>query len=324
MNRIIVFLLALVISGCSSGGGFQTGEFTSFRDGVLSVDLREEDLEHKPPRLDTLRDAESTAPYPTEIPGHYGRSWTLLKTSAEDTFMGYVIVSWEDDDPLDYLAVGWWTHFPGQKYPRLDFWHEDVYTYIFIDGPEMNPEYERDYPVKGTASYHGMAGGAFGYRYGESWGDAKGKSSFDEYESTIALTADFGERTIEGCIGCEGDIVIKRQHLQSLVDKIEGENIIALRVDPKDYEIHFAPTKFGEDGYFESGEAVSVKHPDRNGQVVYSFWGGNISNRKDSAGNPRLVGGGNVAVFQEGDSTGMFFGLFNALSEDFRKGDSSQ
>ena len=157
MNRIIVLLLTLVISGCSSGGGFRTGEFTSFKDGVLSINI--EDIEDKPPRLNTRRDVESTAPYPTEIPGHYGRSWTLLKTSSEDTFMGYVIVSWNDENPLDYLAVGWWTHFPGQRFPYLDFWQDDVYTYIFDDGPELNPEYQPKFPVKGTASYHGTSGG---------------------------------------------------------------------------------------------------------------------------------------------------------------------
>ena len=64
------------------------------REGVLSINF--EGGEGKPPRLNTRRDVESTAPFPTEIPGHYGRSWTLLKTSSEDTFMGYVIVSWED------------------------------------------------------------------------------------------------------------------------------------------------------------------------------------------------------------------------------------
>lgn len=318
MNRIIVLLLALVISGCSSGGGFQTGEFTSFRDGVLSINF--EGGEGKPPRLNTRRDAESTAPYPTEIPGHYGRSWTLLKTSSEDTFMGYVIVSWNDENPLDYLTVGWWVHFPGQRYPVLDLWRDGVETSIFLDGPELNPDNQPKFPVIGAASYRGTADGAFGYQYGENWGDAKGKVSFDEYEAAVTLTADFGESTIGGCIGCEGDIVVKSRHLQSLIDKIQAEDIIDRRIDPKDYEIHFAPTKFNQDGVFGSKEGVSVKHPERIVQTFRAFWTGNISNRSDSAGNPRLVIGGHDVIFAEEDgSFGKFAGLFNALSEDFRK-----
>ncbi len=317
--RIIVLLLVLAMFGCSSGDRIGTGEFTSFRDGVLSLYF--EDTEGKPPRLDTRRDVESTAPYPTEIPGHYGRSWTLLKASSEDTFMGYFIVSWNDENPLDYLALGWWIHFPGQRYPDLNLWHDDVRTNIFLDGPELNPEKNQPkFPVKGAASYHGTAGGAFTYLYGESWGDAKEKLSHNEYEAAVTLTADFGEGTIGGCIGCEGDILIKSQHLQSLVDKIEDEAIIERRVDPKDYEVHFAPTKFNQYGLFESEEGVSVTHPERIGQTIVGYWVGNISNRNDGAGNPRLVTGGNIVVFAEEDgSFGRFVGLFNALSEDFRK-----
>ncbi|MDE0033155.1 MAG: hypothetical protein OXU75_08495 [Deltaproteobacteria bacterium] len=317
--RIIVLLLVLGMFGCSSGDRIGTGEFTSFRDGVLSLYF--EDTERKPPRLDTRRDVESTAPYPTEIPGHYGRSWTLLKASSEDTFMGYVIVSWHDENPLDYLALGWWVHFPGQRYPDLNIWQDDVFTHIFLDGPELNPEKQPKFPVKGAASYHGTAGGTFDYFYGENWGDAKGKDSHDEYEAAVTLTADFGEGTIGGCIGCEGDIVIKSQHLQSLIDTIETGATIERRVDPKDYEVHFAPTKFNHHGVFESEEGVSVTHPERIGQTTYyGSWAGNISNRNDSAGNPRLVAGGNIVVFTEEDgSFGRFAGLFSALSEDFRK-----
>lgn len=318
--RIALALLLLsghlLLSGCSSGGEILRGEFTSFRDGVFSIDF--EGTEHKPPRLNTGRDAESTAPYPTEISGHYGRSWTLVKAGSEDTFLGYAIVSWNDENPLDYLAVGWWTHFPGQRFPNLDFWQEDVSTGIFLDGPELNPEPQPKFPVKGAASYHGTAGGSFGYFYGESWGDAKGKASLDEYEAVVTLTTDFGEGTIGGCVGCEGDIVIKGQNLQSLVDTIEHEDLIDRRIDPKDYEIHFPPTKFDQDGVFEGD--VSVKHPERNGRTVHSQWIGNISNRNDSAGNPRLVIGGNAVVVAEADgSVAQFLGLFNALSEDFRK-----
>ena len=201
------------------------------------------------------------------------------------------------------IAVGWWTHFPGQRYPELNFWQDDAYTYIFADGPELNSESQPKFPVKGAASYRGTAGGAFGYEYGENWGDAKGKFSIDEYEAAVTLTADFGESTIGGCIGCEGDIVVKSQHLQSMVDKIEGEDIIDRRIDPKDYEIHFAPTKFDQGGGFHSEEGVSVKHPERIGQTIQGSWNGVLSNRSDSAGNPRLVVGGNKILFAEEDGT---------------------
>ena len=53
--------------------------------------------------------------------------------------MGYPVVSWNDDDPMDYLSAGWWIHFANQRYPEIDPFHPDSSVYIFIDGPETNP-----------------------------------------------------------------------------------------------------------------------------------------------------------------------------------------
>ena len=262
-RHFIVLIAVLMITGCSTGsGGIGTGEFTSFRDGVFRIELTQDDIEHQPPRLNTRRDAISTAPYLTPIPGHYGRSWVMMKTSAKDTILSYAIVSWNDENPADYLSAGWWTHFEDQQYPNLNLFGPS-YTYIFIDGPELNPAYPSNLPVVGSASYSGKSGGAFGYQYGNQWGNYAGKLSFDEFEANASITLDFENQTVSGCIGCEGDITVKREHLKELYDKLLSDKVVDSMVSIKDYEIHFAPTKIPPNRYYESSGVTSIKHPEK-------------------------------------------------------------
>ena len=70
-------------------------------------------------------------------------------------------------------------------------------------------------PVEGGATYVGSAGGLYAYEYGSNWGELEGTTVFEEYEGIITLRADFSQETIQGCIGCEGDITIRRSHLRS-------------------------------------------------------------------------------------------------------------
>ena len=89
---------------------------------------------------------------------------------------------------------------------------------------------------------------------------------------------------------------------------------------PRDYELHLAPTSFNPDGTFETGEGVTVTHPDRTIEKVHhGFWGGGLSNRRDGAANPRMVSGFASALFSEADGSASYFAtIFNVLSEDFR------
>ena len=80
------------------------------------------------------------------------------------------------------------------------------------------------------------------------------------------------------------------------------------------------PTSFNPDGAFDTDEGVPVTHPQRSIQQVHGgFWGGGISNRRDSAGNPRMVSGIGGASFSEADGSASYFtAIFNVLSEDVR------
>ena len=135
----------------------------------------------------------------------------------------------------------------------------------------------------------------------------------------MTLTADFAAGTLEGCWGCVGDLTVQRQHLVSAFDRIEEEPV-ELLMSPKDYNVHFAPTKFSPEGIFDTREGVTVTHPERSiERIRFGYLAGGFSNRQDSAGNPRLVNGFGGALFVEEDgSLSIINAIFNALSEDFR------
>ena len=325
---VIPILLALTMTGCAVGGGggesveqeesrIDHEPITTFKNNALTIDATQADGTRV--RLNTLRDAESTAPYPPAMPGYSGRAWTLLKTGVDSTTMGYALVNWNDDDPTDFLSAGWWIHFGGQRYPDIDPFHPDSTAYLFIDGPETDPKHQPPLPAEGTASYSGGAGGHYLYKYGDDWGDAKGKISSEEFAATVTLKADFAAGTIEGCLGCEGDIEVQRLHLASAFRVLDREPV-PLLAHPRDYELHFPAIRFNPDGTFETDEGVTVSHPERAiEEIHHGFWGGGFSNRRDSAGNPRLVNGFGSVLFSEADGSASYFAaIFNALSPDFR------
>ena len=269
------------------------------------------------PTLTTARNAvDAGEPYRPIMPGHSGWSWTLLNTAQNSTTYAYAAISWSNDDPTDYLAAGYWIHYPG--YPP-------DYTMIeaagFIDGPEIDPVSPPQLPIEGQANYRGLAGGSYRYLYGASWGNYLiGSYGIEEYAATVTLTADFSANTISGCIGCQGDIVIQRTHLHDLL----GDHVRRLRAPPTDYELHLGAVSFNPDGTFELPE-VTVMHPERTITQSEGFWGGGFSSIPDAAGNPRLVAGFSNARFEEADgSRGSFWGMFNGLSTTWLNGDGQE
>ena len=46
------------------------------------------------------------------ILGFMNREWFLAENRHDGRTILYTAVEWDDDDPADYLAVGWWLHYP--------------------------------------------------------------------------------------------------------------------------------------------------------------------------------------------------------------------
>lgn len=313
-------VLALMTTACAGGGRStvqppEEGQIrfernTAYDGQVLSVKLTHAD--ESTTTLTTARNAVNNGkPFRPLMPAHSGWSWTLVNTAQDGTSYVYTKISWANDDPTDYLAAGYWLHYPGHP-PDLSM----VEVAGFIDGPELdvlaNPP---RMPVQGQATYSGAAGGLYQYRYGDEWGEELvGTFGMDEYEAVATLTADFSDNTLRGCIGCEGNLIIRQGQLhQHLSDAVQP-----LAEPPTDYELHLGVAPFDPDnGTFEHPE-VTVRHPERAIVQSQGFWGGGFSNIPDPAGNPRLVSGFSNALFEEADgSIGYFWGIFNGLSESW-------
>ncbi len=304
----------LGLAGCNSQsspvaadedlGAIEFGRNSSFAGGHLAVFLVLETGEFR--TVHSLTDVYAQRPFETPIPGHEGTALTFLKVDESGTSVAHAALSWDPEDPGDYLMAGWWAEFPGQHPSELSFANSEQYA--LVDGPEMTPLSRSQFPAGGSASYVGPAGGL--YRYSAE------DSVIDEYEGMINLQVDFADQTIEGCIGCLGDLVTRRAHFSEFL----GEEIIDTESLVLDHEIHLGALEFDElTGQF-SGDGATVVHPDLEIVESDGDWGGQFSERPDVAGLPRLAAGFSSAGFQDENGVeGVFVGTFVALSPDLRE-----
>ncbi len=307
--RILVFLLmAGLLAGCQTSApeeeGIRFERNSQFSTQYLRVYLNLKD--GHPLTVNTLDDMDSTESFDTPIPGHRAQAWRFLKDEKHGTSLAYAAVSWDPDDPADYLMAGWWAYYPDQHPPDLD--PLDTEEYSIIDGPEFDSDDLSEWPVSGTASYAGLAGGVYGYVPGATIEERH--FVFDGWEGLATLSADFGEGTVNGCIGCVGDLTVR----SAVAPASRGD----VQHDISDYELHLFEQPFGT-GDFDGGPA-EVRHPIREVTFSKGRWGGSLSKKLDAAGNPRLIVGFGAGYFEEADgSLGELFGSFVVLSEDFRE-----
>ena len=303
-SRLDCLVVILALAACAGGDGGEDARLTSFDGEVLRVSL------DRPTggkdSFSTLRDEWYSWSWFPFMPNHSGRRWTMGKTDRDGVSLVYALVSWDNDDPTDYLSAGFWMRFDGVRRTR-GLPASAARIVPFIDGPEIHSGVPPDLPVSGTASYVGSAGGVYQYRSAGG-----GEPVAEEFEATITIDADFGRRTVAGCIGCVGDIEFQREHLYSILGWRRGEETAA-EPPPTDYEIRFAASPIARDGGF-GNSAVSVTHPERNVAAASGSWAGRLSNRPAADGAPRLVAGQARAAFTEaGGGEGSFDSIFTVL-----------
>ena len=285
---------------------FRTG--TTFTDGVFSVDVPTPDGRTR--TLNTVRDIEWTSalflPRPIQ-PGHSSREWILADGHYDGRMFLYALASWNDADPTDYLAAGWWLTYP----PDVPYWEFEAATRgVFLDGPELDPARPPDLPLTGTAAYAGGMGGLYTYHYGRAWGALAGSTDVTEFSGPVALIADFDRNRLAGCLGCLEPIeTVPGRHLAPAVPW-GADDPMAL---PADYDVRFEAS-IGADGAFED-TTITVAHPDRTIVSSAGTWRGQFSNVPDADGNPRRVVGSTDVLFAEDDgSHGRFTGIFDTLT----------
>ncbi len=163
--------------------------------------------------------------------------------------------------------------------------------------------------MRGTATYAGSAAGLYGYRYGRSHsGVPNGTHAIGEYAGEASLTANFAARTISGCIGCSGDVIVS-----GIAVTPSGETVSFN--DQTSAKVLLGAASFDSGGVFRSRN-VAVQLLGRTVTQTSGSWGGRFSTIDDFAGYPRSVAGTTGAEWNESDgSKGVLVGAWLGLAE---------
>ena len=250
--------------------------------------------------FDSATNAIDSADFDPATAGYSGRVYALVDPTDKGISTALVHTRWNDADPTDYLAGGYWIFI------EADFDAPDLFTVgvgAFVDGPELSGR--PTLPDLGTASYRGMATGLYAYVYGSGHARAAtGSAEIGEYSATATLNADFAANTVSGCIGCTGGMTVS-----AIGTTAEGEEFESV-YPSMPARMNLGPAAFDADGTF-SNRDVGVEIDGRTIDRTSGAWGGRFSTVPDAAGAPRLVGGTAGAEWSESDgSQGVFVGTY--------------
>ena len=237
-------------------------------------------------------DSVSYAPI---IPGYSFRGDAMLKETATSVSLAAVYTNWNNSNPNDFLAGGYWMHVTGRVSPPVITGAE---IGAFVDGPELRGPSTQ--PVTGTASYSGQTGGFYAYR------SAQGVE-IGEYGGLASFTADFGANTISGCIGCNGGVDVSGVAADTSGRTYEFEDVnVPVR-------LRLAAASIQNDGTFRN-RRVSLERDDATVTSTSGSWGGRFSTIQTAANDPRLVAGTAGATWTEATGAeGVFAGAWYAV-----------
>ena len=235
--------------------------------------------------------------YTPIVPGYSFRGDGMLKQTAASVSIAAVYINWNNSDPNDYLAGGYWMHVEGRVFPPAVTGAE---IGAFVDSPELRSA--PTLPVTGTATYAGQAGGFYAYRSGRG-------AEIGEFNGVASLTADFSTNTISGCIGCNGGV-----NVSGVAADTSGQTSTFEDVDVP-VRLRMSAASILGDGTFRN-QSVSLERDDATVTSTSGSWGGRFSTIQDSAGDPRLVAGTAGAEWTESTGAqGVFAGAWYAVKQ---------
>ena len=256
-------------------------------------------------RLDSRTDAVpgQFAPETLPAPGHGARDWNMARRTDESTTFGRVTVFWANEDPGNYLAGGYWMHVTGDLADPSD---TVVGVGAFVDGPVLHNTPQ--FPDIGTASYVGPATGLYAYRHGGGHGDIPdGAVTVGEYEGMATLTADFGQMTISGCVGCREPVRVSGL----MMPPTGAGRGRVLDGQESGIRMHLGPASIDADGAFRNSDVrIEFLDPGRTASRQSGAWGGDFPGIRGTHA-PHLVAGTTGLEWEEADgSRGAVIGTF--------------
>ena len=257
--------------------------------------------------LDTANaynDSGDEASY-VDLPGRTGRTRYVFDHTATSATLGLVATDWTNGDPDDYLAGGYWLHLEGNLETGQLTGAE---AGAFVDGPELNLNDPPAMPISGTADYRGSSAGLYASVYGTDGGVPPGSAEIGEFLGVATLSADFSAGTIDGCVGCVGDVYLSGVYY----DGITGMSSI-FEDTPTDYQVNLGTVPFNRSNGTFQGSNVTVSSATAAPFESSGTWAGQFSNVPNNSGDPRLVGGafgGHAST--AGGTQALFIGAFAA------------
>ncbi len=216
------------------------------------------------------------------LSGYSFRGDQMLTSTANSLTLAAAYTHWNNEDPNDYLAGGYWMQAKGRVDP-LEITGIEIGA--FVDGPELTGD--PTLPVNGSATYTGRAAGSFGYR-----SESDDETIIGEFYGDASLTAEFSDSpTVSGCIGCNGGLftsgtAISESGLTSEFEDEPAQSRIRLQAAPV------------TGGSFTG----KVKVESTNVTNSSGTWGGRFST-KTQAGDPRLTAGTVGTEWTESDGS---------------------
>ena len=252
-----------------SGGGVAfDGANTSFDGRTLTLNI-----ERAHGASITLRQRPSdTIPFFTPFAGDIARHGTYWGVTGRSGAAAYTVVNWDNVDPSNYLAGGYWIYTAP----------ESVGVGAFVDGPELGGAGPSP-TLGGTARYAGSAAGLYGAIHGSDTGAPAGSTELGEFAANIGLVADFNSETIGGCIACDGSMELS----YVFVNSATGQSVRNVASVPA--RIVLPNTSYDSDGWI-SGR-IFVQDPRFTITDTHGEWGGEFSTIPNSDGEPRAVAG---------------------------------
>ena len=254
--------------------------------------------------LSSLRNLASGDATPTPIPGHTAEFWFIGNLDADSVDGAFVAVSWDNNDPTDYLAGGYWVSIEGSLEPLVVTGAE---VGVFVDGPEL--DMAPNLPVQGRASYRGASQGLFAFK--EGLGNpllAPNTEQVGQFYALADLDADFSNSSISGCLGCRGGAIIEgfSNNPDGTVTLFSGDRV--------DARLLLNNASFSSNGQFTgSTELIWTGRPSI---ISRGTWGGEFSGINNPSGNPRLVAGTAGAEWRgENGATARLLGPWYAVEE---------
>jgi len=254
--------------------------------------------------LNTGRHLVATLP----VDAHTGRravAGALLDSDATRITAAAGLIDADPNVFGDWLVGGYWLHITGD-------WEAGTVTGAevgaFIEGPELT---DTTVPIRGTASYNGLAAGLYAALYGTDAAAAAGTRELGDYIGDFQATADFAAGTVSG--------TITNIRVVGIATTPDGR-LYAVPLQPGNVRVELESGPIdATNGRIGPGTVRLVSlDPNLPFTSQQGSWGSRLSSEDDGDDNPRALAGTHAGwATTDGGTEVVYIGAHFGTTGDF-------